>query len=112
MKKTVTREVNFCDKCNAEQTYGIDACLCCGVEHCYECKKTEGRKYSHGVNVIGSGDGYYCNACDTKLDGEGSDGRYEAYRRIASLRTEAKAWCEDFEIRRKAAETLLSELAP
>lgn len=111
MKKTVNKEVHFCDKCNAEQVYGFDECLCCGVEHCYECKKTEGRKYSHGVHVSGSGDGYYCNACDAKLLSSGEDKLHSAYRRVASLRAEAIAWSDGFDRRRNAAEMALSELA-
>lgn len=111
MKKTVTKSVSFCDKCDSEQTYGIGVCLGCGVEHCYKCKKTEGREYSHGVTVTGSGDGYYCNDCDVILLTEGADTRHAAYRRIASLRTEAKDWSVDFERRRKAAEAELAGYA-
>lgn len=111
MQKQVMKTVHVCDHCGSEECYGNDGCLGCGVEHCYECKKTEGRVYNHAVSFSGSGDGYYCNVCDAKLTSDGTDKRHNAYREIAALRTEAQIWGEDFQRRQKVAEKALSSLA-
>jgi hypothetical protein len=79
--------------------------------HCYECQKTQGHDYAHAIYVRGSGDGYYCNTCDTKLLRDGGDKRHAAYVRIATLRTEAESWTKDFTERRRAAEQALADLA-
>jgi len=108
MKKTELKEVTCCDHCGKE-TY-VTACMCCGTEHCWECRKTEGKEYSHGVNFSGSGDGYYCSGCDAALTKSGGDERHAAYRAVASLRHEADAWGTDFQRRQKAAEARVEAL--
>ena len=65
MKKTIKKEVTFCDNCEKE-TY-VEPCLRCGVEHCWKCKEIESVEYGHAVYFQGSGDGYYCKACDEFL---------------------------------------------
>lgn len=110
MKKTVAKDVHCCDACGAEQDFGMDACLKCGAEHCFNCKKTHGKEYQHGIYVGGSGDGYYCNACDTELTASGADRRHAAYQAIARLRNELKAWSEDFKRRANEAEQALENL--
>ena len=109
MKKTIQKETHFCDACGKEEFY-IDHCLSCGKEHCYQCKKTEGREYRHGVYIMGTGDGYYCRPCDTKL-AKSKDDLHEAYQNIAKLREECDKWNADFEARKEAAEAHLRSLA-
>jgi len=108
MKKTVQIEADCCDSCD-EQGY-VTKCLSCGTEHCYECRKTEGKEYKHAINFSGSGDGYYCNKCDAELTKNKTDKRHTAYRHIESLRNEAKAWSDDFTKRSDEAEATLKRL--
>lgn len=108
MKQTVQIEVHCCDACSAQQDY-VSTCINCGAEHCFECRAKEGKKYSKGVYVSGSGDGYYCNKCDAELTKSGADERHAAYRSVASLRHEAKAWSADFERRMKVAEARVQQ---
>lgn len=108
MKKTELKESTYCDHCGKENY--VTECMRCGTEHCYECRKTEGKEYSHGVHFSGSGDGYYCSKCDAELMKSGGDERHTAYRAIASLRLEAEAWGTDFQRRQKAAEARVEEL--
>lgn len=110
-KIELMQSVHVCDQCQSSQGW-VCACLGCGVEHCYDCMLVEGHKYSHGVYVGGSGDGYYCNACDAKLTKSGSDPRHTAYRRVASLRAEAEAWSVEFRKRQEAAEAAVKRAEP
>lgn len=109
MKKTVTKEVTCCDCCEKEEH--METCINCKVEHCYACSKTEGKKYNHAVNFGGSSDGYYCRECDVELMSVRNNARHMAYRKIDSLRNEAKAWSDDFKLRADAAENELKALA-
>ena len=108
MKKMELKETTYCDHCGKE-TY-VTACMRCGTEHCWECRKTEGKEYSHGVHFSGSGDGYYCSKCDEELAQSGGDDRHAAYREIAALRNEAEVWGADFQRRQKAAEARLEAI--
>lgn len=107
MKKNITKEVHFCDKCEKESS--TEACLGCGVELCYDCQKAHGKNYQHAVNFRGSGDGFYCNACDASFTAAGTNRRHNAYREIKSLRFEMESWNEDFKKRKEAAEEELKE---
>lgn len=107
MKKTIQTEVTICDNCK-EQSY-CESCLSCGVDHCWRCRDKCGHEYKQGLYISGSGDGYYCNACDAKM-ALSDDKRYAAYRKIHELREESKAWNEDFEKRRRQAEEELAQL--
>lgn len=109
MKKTIEIVADICDVCGEQCDYS-DPCLACGVEHCYECKKTLGKEYRHSVYVSGSGDGYYCNDCDRKLTISGRDSLHAAYWRIESLRHEKKAWYQDFQRRAEDAEKILRDV--
>jgi len=109
MKKTIQKQVDCCDACAKEDTY-VYACKNCGTEHCYDCRETEGKEYSHAINFSGSGDGYYCNKCDTELTRTKADKSHAAYRRIEALRNEAKAWGDDFRKRSDQAEAALKAL--
>lgn len=109
MKATVQKEVHVCDACGAQEDY-VSTCLHCGAEHCHQCQRAEGTHYSHGVHCGGTGDGYYCKSCDAKLTLSGTSKKHAAYRRIASLRIEAKAWGAEFERRRVEAEKALEAL--
>lgn len=108
MKKTVTKEVTCCDCCEKEEY--LTTCMNCGIEHCYDCEKTEGKKYVHAVNFSGSGDGYYCKKCDTDLISNRISPRHIAYRKIESLRNESKAWNENFRLRANEAEQEVAAL--
>lgn len=108
MKKTVSKEVQFCDGCETESY--CDACLGCGIEMCYSCREKHGRTYNHAIFFQGSGDGFYCNICDAKLSFSGADHRHTAYLAIKSLRDELEAFNTDFERRRKVAEKALESL--
>ncbi len=103
MKKTIQKEVKLCDKCGKEDSYP-GACVCCGVEMCYECQREHGKSYNHAVYFQGSGDGFYCLPCDAKLTAEGKDKRHNAYRAVKSLKDELEAWHADFKRRQEAAE--------
>lgn len=109
MKKTITREVNFCDKCEVEASYPT-TCIRCGLEVCYKCADKVGVTYAHGVYVSGSGDGFYCRPCDIVLYEAGDDPLYLAYRAVRVLRDEAKAIGQDFKRRQEMAEGHLAVL--
>jgi len=108
MKKTVLKEVDCCDVCGKDDY--VTACMSCGVDHCYDCSKTEGKKYPHAVNFSGSGDGYYCNTCDHEMAISGGNPLHAAYQKIESLRDETKAWFVDFKKRADSAEEWLSAI--
>lgn len=108
MKKTVLKEVDCCDVCGKDDY--VTACMGCGVDHCYDCSKTEGKTYPHAVHFSGSGDGYYCKTCDYELTVSGGNQPHAAYRKIESLRNEEKAWCADFRKRSDSAEEKLSAI--
>lgn len=110
MKATITKEVRLCDKCKAESPYP-DVCLRCGIELCHDCAKKHGHEYPHSIFCSGSGDGFYCKACDQKLAILGTDKRHNAYAAIQTLRAECESWNASFDKRRKAAEELLKSLS-
>jgi len=103
MKKTIQKEVQFCDKCGKESAYQT-ACMKCGMEMCFDCKQKHGKKYDHAIYFQGSGDGFYCIACDAKLTVTGTDKRHNAYRAIKALKDELEAWHTDFKLRQEVAE--------
>lgn len=103
MKRTIQKEVHFCDQCGKEDSYPT-ACMGCGTEMCGQCQNKHGKAYTHAVYCSGSGDGFYCNPCDAKLTAAGDDKRHNAYRAIKSLRYELEAWSIDFKKRQEAAE--------
>jgi hypothetical protein len=107
-KKTVTIDADVCDSCGA-QTY-VTPCLKCGVEHCWECKDKLGRNYSHGIHVSGSGDGYYCNPCDTELSRSGADPLHNAYVEIRQVRADGEAFYQRFKVLGEQAEAKLKAL--
>jgi hypothetical protein len=106
MKKTIKKEVRFCDKCGKEDSYPT-ACMKCGIEMCYECQEQHGKSYNHGIYVSGSGDGFYCKPCDLTLTESGRDKRHNAYLAIKSLSDELEAWSANFKARQKSAEKAL-----
>lgn len=70
MKQKLWREVKVevCDHCGKED-YMNKKCLCCGVEHCYDCRKdlTIGIIYPAYIYCSGSGEGYFCQKCNVML---------------------------------------------
>ena len=105
MKREITREQDFCDICGKE-SMSWSVCMGCKKNICYDCQKTHAKKYRHGVNISGSGDGLYCLECDSKIDTP----KLRAYRQIEALRQEADAFYEDFKNRSKIAEKILEGL--
>ena len=110
MKTTVTIEQHICDFCKENDAYKWNACLRCGKDICYDCAKTEAKEYSHGVYFSGSGDGRYCNECDTILTETRADPLHNAYKVIKTLRAEQEVWYKDFKQRSDAAENRIKEL--
>lgn len=108
MKKTISKDVHFCDSCTKELDYPTK-CMGCSNEYCYECRKTKCVDYPHGVYFSGTGDGLYCKPCDDRL-GQIGDKRILAYRKIQTLRKESEAWGEDFNHRKNEAESELLNL--
>lgn len=105
MKQTIQVEQAVCDLCGSKDMV-YTACLGCGIDLCYECKKTRAKEYTHGVNVSGSGDGTYCNPCDDRLRRDRNP-LHSAYVAIQSLKDEARGFWERFEQRKVEAETTL-----
>jgi hypothetical protein len=110
MQKKIKKVVSFCDECGKEDMY-LTKCLFCGVEHCYDCTKTKGKKYAHGVHVGGTLDGYYCNECDSKLTASCKNNLHNAYITISDLRDEEHRFYEDFKKRQDSAEKKIEKLA-
>ena len=109
MKKQVTIEQSFCDIC--EKNISHNHCLSCGKNICYDCQKVEAKVYRYSVSVYcsGSGDGFYCRECDTKLIVNG-DKLHKAYRAIESLRNEEAAFYANFKARTDQAESALKNI--
>ena len=108
MRKIVEKEITLCDSCEKESY--LESCLRCGVEHCYDCKKLKGIEYTHGVRFSGTGDGYYCNECDSILFTKEHSELHSAYVRIKNLKTESRLFYADFDKRANTAEQTLSQL--
>ena len=94
MKKIVSKEVSFCDKCGKE--IYITKCNNCDKEHCWECRKTEGIEYSYSVHSGGGDDGYYCKLCDTELRKTKTDELHNSYLTIQKLQNEFEAFDKDW----------------
>jgi len=105
LKREITVMQDFCDFCGDISNHW-SVCMECSKNICYDCQKTHAKKYRHGVNISGSGDGLYCLDCDSKLDTP----KLRAYRQIEALRQEADAFYEDFKNRSKIAEKILEGL--
>lgn len=108
MKKIVSKETSFCDKCGKE-TY-VTKCNNCDKEHCWECRKIEGIEYTHSVHCSGSGDGYYCNLCDAELRKAKTDELHNSYLTIQRLRDESENFYKDWNNRVKLADEKAKEL--
>jgi len=106
MKKTVSKEVDFCDSCGKEG-YTIK-CLSCGAEHCWDCMKKLGKEYGHAVFSGGSRDGYFCNKC---IKSPKKNKRLlDAYKNIEVLYGEYEQWWKNFNKREEIAEKHVEEL--
>lgn len=110
MKKTKQIEVDICDVCGKETELAY-TCRRCDQIQCYECKKNHGVEYTHSVHFSGSGDGFYCKACDVKLTDYNTDPLHNAYRAVAALKLESKTYYEDFKNRQDEAEAEVKRLA-
>ena len=108
MKSEVTRTTTTCDFCNStESTY--EACANCGLDICYDCKKTKGVEYKHAIYFSGSGDGFYCDRCHSELTAEPNP-LFIAYKKIQLLRLEMNSFSADFKVRQEEAEANLKRL--
>lgn len=87
----------------------MQSCTECGQHFCDDCGKTHIRTYHHSVWCQGSGDGYYCNACDEWPRNQGN-AKHSAYCKIAALYFEYKSWINDFKRRAEVAEEELERL--
>ena len=108
MKKAIQKEIRICDCCKIEQA--IFSCMECDKDFCYECGKTQGVEYNHAVYFTGSGDGYYCTNCDTRLSNERTDSLHNAYINIKTLKNESILWSRDFKERSERAEEEVEQL--
>ena len=106
IKKEV--ELTSCDICGSTQCF--NRCLECGVDHCFDCRKEHGVEYKHAVYSSGTGDGYYCLACDEQLTHDGNDSLHNAYLEIYSLRQEVEQNYLSFKDRSDKAESMLKKL--
>lgn len=104
MKKTVKREITVCDICGKEAGYAT-TCRKCGLEVCYDCEEGHMVKYNHAVHFTGSGDGYYCNKCNTELKDTGGDMLFNSYQEIRRLREKERLFCVKFKAETDFAET-------
>lgn len=108
MKKTVQKEIQFCDNCGKEAY--ITKCKRCGVEHCWDCCNKKGITYSEKVYLSGGGDSYYCFACDALLSQKESNPLHNALCAIHSLKNEETEFYSSFDTRKKAAEKHVQEI--
>ena len=107
MRKKKAVIIKCCDVCEKE---AFDTCLSCGKDFCISHAKTMGIEYHHSLNFSGSDDGFFCKECDIELSNDNSHPLYrlhEAYKDIAHLRNEGKAWYKTFEKRGQEAEECL-----
>ena len=109
MKKAITKTVSVCDQCGTDE-HVYTHCLRCGKEYCFECRKVHGTEYQHGVNVSGSGDGYYCNECNAILMNTKEDPLFNAYQLIQQLKREASGFYREFKKRQDHAEETIKRL--
>lgn len=109
MKKTILKEVSICDICGASDNIYY-ACHNCGIQFCYDCNKTHGKSYNHGLHFSGSGDGYYCNKCDAVLTASKDNILFNAYKEIEAYRAEEISWYNNFKARYTATEDLIKRL--
>lgn len=109
MKKTIEKEIDVCDECGDEQ-HVYYKCKHCGIDHCWDCREEHGEQYAHSVHCSGSGDGYYCNACDNKLRDSKANALYNSYQGIQHLRKEENMFYVSFKERKNMAESKLQNL--
>ncbi len=103
----ITEEKAICDFCGDENKY-TDKCLGCGKDMCYECRKIHGIKYRHAIVFSGSGDGYFCNECNSNPP-EKVRKLHSLYRNIILLSNERENFYKQFEIRSKKVEDELEK---
>lgn len=104
-KKRKYVDYNQCDFCCSEEDC-YSKCLTCGKDVCYECKKTVGVSYEHSVFWGGSGDGFYCYACDAITKSK----IHTAYRLIRALRLEGQGFNAEFSLKAKEANKYVEQL--
>ncbi len=108
MKRQVMVPETICDVCKEQSAH--EQCLGCGADTCYLCQKTSGVGYNHAVSFCGSGDGYYCHACDARLRESGKDKLHSAYMEIAAIREERQAFFKKSHEAADVAEEALKRL--
>ena len=108
MKKSILKEVTFCDCCDKEGY--VVQCIRCGIEHCWKCRESQGKNYTYSVWCSGSGDGYYCNECDEVLMKTEKSELHSAYVNINNLKKERIKLLKDIDSRCKLAEIELEQI--
>jgi len=103
MKKTILKEVDFCDECGTETWY-VNTCLRCSKDYCYDCGKERVLTYHPSALHGGSGDGHYCRPCDIALCESKDDPLHQAYLAVRALKDEQQRRYAEWDKRRKAAE--------
>jgi len=111
MKKTITIEIDCCDveSCGREVSARYP-CMNCGVVHCHNCRKTQGVVYNHRIYGCGTGDAYYCNACDALLRKQGADVLHNAYTSLGKIRKEIDEFVISMEQRASIVEDVIKKL--
>lgn len=111
MEKQVLRRIKFCDICGTDQNI-FYKCSGCGKDICCTCqeKNALGQKFCHAVNFPGSIDCYLCMECLAKPTPKVKT-ILSAYLKIQQLRNERTAFNDDFDVRCKAAEAKVKEVA-
>jgi len=106
LKKILPKEVHICDGCGKEEY--CHACIGCGVEYCYDCRKKLMVEYKHSVYASGTGDGDFCLKCNSTPPPKVRDLLY-AYYTIKNLKSEEDSWHKDFRKRSDMAEEILKQ---
>ncbi len=111
MEKQVLKKIKFCDICGTDQSV-FNTCSNCSKDFCYDCQKKNiaGQEFPHAVHFSGSTDCYLCMGCLASPAPKVKT-ILSAYLKIQQLRNESKAFYDDFDVRCKAAETKVKEVA-
>ena len=87
----------------------MEHCLGCGKDVCRNCVGGgEGCDYTHDVGVGGSGDGYFCSACDANAPKEWKK-VLALYKKIRALGDERKYLFNEWDKRRETTARKLRE---
>lgn len=106
-QRTLQATINICDFCGSDSCYST--CEGCGKDICRTCRRDHAVVYSHAINFSGSGDVTFCLQCDDDPP-EAVKPLHAAFRQIADLQKERRAWEEGFKLRANEAEEALAAI--